>query len=177
MIPHRDRGFRLHPEIGHVQSESPVTLQRNDRSRSIGIVGHVAPETAVILVRNTHSIGPGECGAPLINPVRTIRRASWILYRNPKHALSDVAGLKDREIECDRKQSSFKVRHRRTRYQEFWRRCRRISMARLNAPDLTVPKSCLRRQSYIYATSSNASDLRAEVVISFMDACVRPQWA
>jgi hypothetical protein len=55
MIPHRDRGFRLPPEIGHVRSESPVTLQRNDRSRSIGIVGHVAPETVVILVRNTHT--------------------------------------------------------------------------------------------------------------------------
>jgi hypothetical protein len=53
MIPHRDRGFRLHPKIDHVQSESPVTLQRNDRSCSIGIVGHIPPETAVTLVRNT----------------------------------------------------------------------------------------------------------------------------
>jgi len=54
MIPHRDRDFRSSPEIGHVRSETPVTLLRNDRSRSIGIVGHVASETSVILVRNTH---------------------------------------------------------------------------------------------------------------------------
>src|SRR5439155_6457873 len=54
MIPNRDRGFRSPPEIGHVRSESPVTLLRNDRSRSIGIVGHVPPETSVTLVRNTH---------------------------------------------------------------------------------------------------------------------------
>ena len=55
MIPHRDRGFRRNPKIGHVQSETAVTLLRNDRSRSIGIVGHVASETSVILVRNTHA--------------------------------------------------------------------------------------------------------------------------
>src|ERR1700694_2960522 len=53
MIPHRDRSFRRNPKIGHVRSESPFTLLRNHRSRSIGIVGHVAPETSVILVRNT----------------------------------------------------------------------------------------------------------------------------
>ena len=54
MIPHRDCGFRLPSEISHVRSESPVTLKRNVRSRSIGIVGHVAPETSVTLIRNTH---------------------------------------------------------------------------------------------------------------------------
>jgi hypothetical protein len=53
MILQRDRGFRSKTEIGHDQSESPVTMLRNHRSRSIGIVGHVAPETSVILVRNT----------------------------------------------------------------------------------------------------------------------------
>src|SRR5450631_1561876 len=53
MIPHRDRGFRRNPKIGHLRSETPVTLLRKDRSRSIGIVGHVAPETSVTLVRNT----------------------------------------------------------------------------------------------------------------------------
>src|SRR6266545_4511073 len=54
MIPQRDRSFRALPEIGHVQSESPVTLLRNARSPSIGIVGHVPSETTVTLVRNTH---------------------------------------------------------------------------------------------------------------------------
>ena len=57
MIPHRDRDFRSPPEIGHVQSESPVTLLRNDRSRSIGTGGHVPPETSVTLVRNTQPKG------------------------------------------------------------------------------------------------------------------------
>ena len=55
MIPQRDRGFRRNLRIGHVQSETPVTLLRNDRSRSTGIVGHVRPETSVTLVRNTHN--------------------------------------------------------------------------------------------------------------------------
>jgi hypothetical protein len=32
------------PKIGHVRPESPVTMNRNDRSRSSGIVGHVEPE-------------------------------------------------------------------------------------------------------------------------------------
>ncbi|WP_216819296.1 hypothetical protein, partial [Thiohalocapsa sp. ML1] len=34
------------PEIGHVQTESPVTFARNDRSRSNGIGGHDGPEYA-----------------------------------------------------------------------------------------------------------------------------------
>src|SRR5213080_3219621 len=62
MIPHRDRDFRSSPEIGHVRSETPVTLLRNDRSRSIGIVGHVAPETSVTLVRNTQRNSAGFIG-------------------------------------------------------------------------------------------------------------------
>ena len=42
----RDRGFRLKPEIGHLQSESAVTFGRNDRSRSNGISGQLGPEYA-----------------------------------------------------------------------------------------------------------------------------------
>ena len=36
------------PEIGHVRTESPVTLPRNGRSRSGGMSGHVGPEYATI---------------------------------------------------------------------------------------------------------------------------------
>src|SRR5213594_3729804 len=72
MIPHRDRDFRSPPEIGHVQSESPVTLLRNNRSRSIGIVGHVPPETVVILVRNTHFVSSNPGVSALMQATRTI---------------------------------------------------------------------------------------------------------
>ena len=42
-----DSGGRA--KIGHDQSESSVTFDRNRRSRSIGISGHVRPEYAVPL--------------------------------------------------------------------------------------------------------------------------------
>jgi hypothetical protein len=35
-----------HPEIGHDQTESAVTLRRNQRSRSSGMGGHDGPEYA-----------------------------------------------------------------------------------------------------------------------------------
>ena len=54
MIPHRDRDFRRNPKIGHVRSESPVsvapespvTFNRNRRSRCFGNLGHLGPEYA-----------------------------------------------------------------------------------------------------------------------------------
>ena len=41
-----DRRFRTKPKIGHVKTESPVTLTRNGRSFSNGMGGHVLPEHA-----------------------------------------------------------------------------------------------------------------------------------
>jgi len=48
----RDRGFRI---VTGDSGPSPksVTIKRNGRSRSNGIVGHVPPEFAVTMVRNT----------------------------------------------------------------------------------------------------------------------------
>ena len=49
----RDHGFRnLTDDSG--PSPNSVTIKRNPRSRSNGIVGHVRPEIAVTMVRNTH---------------------------------------------------------------------------------------------------------------------------
>ena len=52
-IPDRDRRFRPRGKIGHDRPESPVTLLRNPRSRSIGNRGHVGPEYAAIPSRQT----------------------------------------------------------------------------------------------------------------------------
>ena len=56
------------PKIGHVRPESPVTMNRNDRSRSSGIVGHVEPEypTAEALRRigELYAIEAGIRGKP-----------------------------------------------------------------------------------------------------------------
>ena len=41
---HREQRFRKLPKIGHVHPECPVTINRNDRSRSPGILGHDRPE-------------------------------------------------------------------------------------------------------------------------------------
>src|SRR5579859_48907 len=42
----RDRQFRAKPEIGHDQTELPVTIKRKRRSRSSGNHGHDGPEYA-----------------------------------------------------------------------------------------------------------------------------------
>jgi hypothetical protein len=41
-----DRQFRAKPEIGHDQTELPVTIKRKRRSPSPGILGHDGPEYA-----------------------------------------------------------------------------------------------------------------------------------
>ncbi len=48
----RDRRFRNLTDVSGPSPKS-VTIKRNPRSRSNGIVGHVPPEIAVTMVRNT----------------------------------------------------------------------------------------------------------------------------
>jgi len=43
---HRDRPFRAGRKIGHFPSEWPVTIRRNQRSRSLGMGGHDGSEYA-----------------------------------------------------------------------------------------------------------------------------------
>ena len=49
----RDRTFRIMTDDSGLSPKS-VTIKRNPRSQSNGIVGHVRPEIAVTMVRNTH---------------------------------------------------------------------------------------------------------------------------
>jgi hypothetical protein len=51
----RDRGFRIVTGDSGLSPKS-VTIDRNCRSRSNGIVGHVRPEIPVTMVRNSHEI-------------------------------------------------------------------------------------------------------------------------
>jgi hypothetical protein len=51
----RDHGFRIVTDDSGPHPKS-VTIKRNCRSPSNGIVGHVRPETTVTMVRNTHPL-------------------------------------------------------------------------------------------------------------------------
>ena len=68
-------------------SPKSVTIKRNCRSRSNGIVGHVQPEIAVTMVRNTHIDKPiiAMCGSGVVAPIlamslHRLGRSNWKVY-------------------------------------------------------------------------------------------------
>ena len=64
---YRDRRFRQHHEIGHDGPELPVTINRNQRSRSSGITGHDAPEYPAG-IEMVHMFAWGNYTAPWAKP-------------------------------------------------------------------------------------------------------------
>src|SRR5579859_7577492 len=68
----RDRQFRAKPEIGHDQTELPVTIKRKRRSRSSGNHGHDGPEYAVVF----HDRIPRSSGIKLSGALGGVRGPS-----------------------------------------------------------------------------------------------------